>query len=95
VGSEVTARESKLKINWAIATLAISGLMSIVGAIFFHNADTRTGIVLAISGTFLMWPVSVVFAMRGRGAGRNVLLVGDALIALLLIFTLLCVWIYR
>ena len=92
--SEFARRESRIRINWAIVTLAVSSLLTIVGAVFFHNADTRIGMIIAAVGVFFVWPVSTAFAILGRGAGRSVLLIGDAMIAILLIFTLLSIWIY-
>jgi hypothetical protein len=53
-----------------------------------------TGTMLAIAGMFLLWPVSAVLAVRGRGVGRSVLLIGHSLIALFVIVLLLSVLIH-
>ena len=73
--------ESQPRIDWAIGVLGISGLLSILGASFLIN-DVSTGTKLLALGLFLLWPVSAVLAIVGRGVGRKVLLVGHALIAL-------------
>jgi hypothetical protein len=94
--SEFTAGKSQRKIDWAIAILVISSLLSILGGYLYHNssAETGTGMMLFIVGIFLLWPVSAILTIRGRGAGRRVLLVGHGLIALLIAVLLLSVIIY-
>jgi hypothetical protein len=92
--SELTAGESQPRIDSAIAILAISVALSILGAIIYHNLDDGAGMVLVIVGIFLLWPVSAVLAIRGRGVGRSVLLMGHGLIALWLAVILLTVLIH-
>ena len=77
--SEATAGKLQRKIDWAIAILAISGLLPILGGVLVHYGFHGTGMILASFGIFLLWPVSGVLAIRGRGAGRRVLLVGHGL----------------
>jgi hypothetical protein len=92
--SELTAGESQPRIDSAIAILAISVALSILGAIIYHTLDDGAGMVLVIVGIFLLWPVSAVLAIRGRGVGRSVLLMGHGLIALWLAVILLTVLIH-
>jgi hypothetical protein len=93
--SEATAGETQPKIDTAIAVFAISGLLSILGLILNRYwVDTGTGMMLAIVGIFLLLPVSAVLAIRGRGAGREVLLVGHGLVALLVSVLLLSILIH-
>ena len=91
--SEPAAARSQRKIDWAIAILVVSNLSSILGGYIYHNsaAETGTGMMFVIFGMFLLWPVSAILTLRGRGAGRKVLLVGHGLIALLISVVLLSV----
>ena len=91
--SEPAAARSQRKIDWAIAILVVSNLSSILGGYIYHNsaAETGTGMMFVIFGIFLLWPVSAILTLRGRGAGRKVLLVGHGLIALLISVVLLSV----
>jgi hypothetical protein len=90
---ELTAGKSQRKIDWAIAILVVSNLLSILGGYLYHNssAETGAGMMLFIFAIFLLWPVSAILTLRGRGAGRKVLLVGHGLIALLISVVLLSV----
>jgi hypothetical protein len=81
--TELNAEKSQRKIDWAIAILAISGVLPILGGVLSHYGFPGRGMILAIVGTLLLWPTSVVLTVWGRGAGRNILLVGHALIPLL------------
>jgi hypothetical protein len=92
--SELTTGESQPQIDGSIAILMISGLASILGAIIYHYWDDGIGSMLAVVGIFILWPVSAVLAIRGRGVGREVLLVGHGLIALLVAILLLSVLIH-
>ena len=92
--SSLAARASQRKIDWAIAILASSELLSIVGASLLH-IDAGLAIGLLLVGFFLLWPISAVLAIWGRGTGRRVLLLGHALIALLVAVLLLSTWIHR
>jgi hypothetical protein len=78
--SSLVTRKSQTKIDWAIAILAISELLQILG---LRHLFGETDLVwLLVVGLFLLWPASAVLAIWGRGAGRKVLLVGHGLIAL-------------
>jgi hypothetical protein len=94
--SELTRGESQPQIDSSIAILAISVLLSTIGAILYHYSPAESGIAIMfiIVGIFLLWPVSVVLAVRGRGSGREALLVGHGLIALLVLVLLLSILIY-
>ena len=93
--SEATSRETQPKIDTAIAVLAISGFLSILGLILNRYwVSTGTGMMLAIVGIFLLLPVSVVLAIQGRGTGRDVLFMGHGLIALWVSVLLLIVLIH-
>jgi hypothetical protein len=92
--SELTAGASQRKIDWAIAILAGSALLSVVGATLIH-LNAQLGIELFGAGLFLLWPLSAVLSVWGRGTGREPLLVGHGLIALSLIGFLICVWIFE
>jgi hypothetical protein len=74
--SEHSSRESQSQIDNSIGVLAISVLSSIGGGIIFRNGEYRTGTILAVFGIFLIWPVSAVLAVRGRGAARRYCLWG-------------------
>jgi hypothetical protein len=79
----LAVEDSQPHIDLAIGIFAISGLLSILGAILYHNwaAETGNGMMLIIVGTFVLWPLSAFLTLRGRGVGRSVLLVGHSLIA--------------
>jgi hypothetical protein len=89
--SEHMAGKSQTKIDISIAILAISALLPIFAGVISHFGAYGAGIILAVIGPFLFWPVSAVLAIRGKGAGRRVLLVGHGLIALLVAVLLLIV----
>ena len=81
--SEFTAEKSRAKIDTSTSLLAVSALLPLfAGALSRFGASTAALMLLPI-GPLLLWPISAVFAIRGRGAGRRVLLVGHGLIALL------------
>jgi hypothetical protein len=92
--TEQLSGQSQSKVDSSIAVLVISELLSICGGIVFHNGEYGTGMNLALIGIFLLWPVSAVLAILGKGAGRRVLLVGHALIALWIIFIFLAILIF-
>lgn len=90
---DLKVRNSQLKIDLAIVILASSELLAILGGSILHK-DMTTGLRLVGVGMFLLWPVSALLALWGRGAGRRVLLVGHGLIALLATVLFLIVWIH-
>src|ERR1035438_5739644 len=57
---ELTARESQRKIDWAMAILALSGALPILGGVLSHYGFFSTGMIIASVGIFLLWPVSAV-----------------------------------
>src|ERR1700733_13264756 len=75
--SELTTGESQPQVDSSIALLVISVLLSIIGAVLYHYSPAESGIamVFIIVGIFLLWPVSALLAVRGRGSGREALLV--------------------
>jgi hypothetical protein len=80
--SEKAARGKQSKIDSAIAILAGSAVLFICGVSILHiEAEFNIGILLVAVGLFLLWPLSAILAILGRGAGRKVLLVGHGLIA--------------
>jgi hypothetical protein len=85
--SELSSGESQSQIDSSIAVLTISVLLSVGGGIIFRNGMYGTGTMLAIAGI-------AVLAVRGRGVGRSVLLIGHSLIALFVIVLLLSVLIH-
>jgi hypothetical protein len=87
--SELMAEKSQAKINVSIAILAVSALLPILAGFLSHYGAYGTGIILAAIGPFLLWPVSAVLAIRGRGAGRRILLVGHGLIAVMVALLIL------
>jgi hypothetical protein len=88
--SELKAGKSQAKIDLSIAILAISALLPILaGALSRYGAYYGAAIILAAIGPLLLWPVSAVLAIRGRGAGRRVLLVGHGLIAVMVALLIL------
>lgn len=93
--SELTAGKLQRKIDWAIASLAISGVLPILGGVLSHYGFFGTGMILAGVGILLLWPASAVLVVRGRGAGREALLVGHGLIALLVVVLFLSVLIHE
>jgi len=94
--SEPAAARSQRKIDWAIAILAASVLSSILGACLVHIENKLViAECLIIVGWFVLWPVSAVLAVEGRGVARRTLLVGHGLIALLLVGLLICVCIHE
>jgi hypothetical protein len=94
--SELTTGESQPQVDSSIALLVISVLLSIIGAVLYHYSPAESGIamVFIIVGIFLLWPVSALLAVRGRGSGREALLVGHGLIALLVLVLLLSILIH-
>ena len=90
--SELTAGESQSEIDAAIGIFVISLVLSIFGAFLYHHGLDGIGQLLVIVGIFLMWPISAFLSVRGKGVGRNELLVGHALIGLwmaILLFAIL------
>jgi hypothetical protein len=96
--SEPAAAGSQRKIDWAIAILVASVLLSILGSSLVRDAFIRdayarsplqyeigTGNNLVIVAWFILWPVSAALTIWGSGAGRRLLLVGHGLIASLLV----------
>jgi hypothetical protein len=92
--SELSSGESQSQIDTSIALLAISALLSACSLIPTRDAVFGTGTTLAIIGMFLLWPVSAVLAIRGRGVGRKVLLVGHGLIAVWVLVLVLSILIH-
>jgi hypothetical protein len=93
--SEFSSGESQPQIDTSIALLAISTLLSVCALMPSRGAVFGAGTTLAIVGTFLLWPVSAVLAIRGRGVGRKVLLVGHGLIAAWLLVLVLSILIHE
>lgn len=89
--SELTARKSQSKVSWAIATLIGSELLSILGGRLLHW-DIRLGARLLVVGLFLVWPVSGVLTIFGKGPGRRVMLVGHSVILLWIVLIFLLIW---
>jgi hypothetical protein len=79
--SELTSGESQSQIDTSIGLLAISTLLSVCAVMPSREGGFGAGTTLAVVGTFLLWPVSAVLAIRGKGVGRKILLVGHGLIA--------------
>ena len=50
--------------------------------------------LLAVVGVFILWPLSAAFGLRGRGAGREPLMVGHGLIAVLMVVLLLSILVH-
>ena len=93
---ELTTGELQSQIDTSIAIMVMSILFSLIGATLYHNSFATSGIgmMFIIFGLFLLWPVSAVLAVRGRGVGRERLLVGHGLIALLVSGLLLSILIH-
>ena len=87
--SGLTADKSQAKIDFATAILAISALLPVLAGVLSRLGAYAAGLVLAPIGPLLLWPVSAVLAIRGRGAGRRVLLMGHRLLALLVALLIL------
>jgi hypothetical protein len=94
--SELTTGELQPQIDSSIVILVISVLLSVIGAVLYHNssAESEKWMMLVIVGIFLLWPVSAVVTVRGKGAGREVLLMGHGLIATLVALLLLSIFIH-
>ena len=85
---------SQRKVDWAIVFFAASVLSSMLGASLLHiERDLGIAERLVIVG-WLLWPVSGVLTIAGKGAGRGPLLVGHGVIAFLLIGLLIALWIH-
>jgi hypothetical protein len=84
--SEATSGKTPPQIYASIAVLAVSALLPILAGFLSHYGAYRAEIMLTAIGPFLLWPISVMLAIRGRGAGRRILLVGHRLIALWVAF---------
>lgn len=91
---ELSSGESQSQIDTSIALLAVSALLSVCAVIPFGDQPLGMGTTLAIVGMFLLWPVSAVLAIRGRGVGRKELLVGHGIIAAWLSLLLLTILIH-
>ena len=70
------------------------GPLSIVGGAVYVKGAIGMGAIRTLVGVFILWPVSGLIPMLGRGAGRRLLLAGRGLIALLMVSLLLAVWIH-
>jgi hypothetical protein len=82
------------RILWAIAILACAELASILGASFLH-VDGQIGAIIVAIGLFVLWPVSAILSLLGRGAtGQKVLLLGHGLIAFGTCVLLLAWWLW-
>jgi hypothetical protein len=94
--SDLTTGELQSQIDVSIVFLLISVLLSIIGAVIYHNSRAESGLgeMFIIVGIFLLWPVSAALTVRGRGAGREALLVGHGLTALLMSVLLLSIFIH-
>jgi len=80
--SELRAGKSLTKTKVSIVILVVSALLPILaGALSRYGAYYGAATILALIGPLLLWPLSAVLAIWGRGAGRRVLLVGHGLIA--------------
>lgn len=87
--SEFTAEESHAKIDMSTALLAVSALLPLLAGVLSRFGASTAGLMLLPIGPLLLWPISAVLAIRGKGAGRRVLLVGHGLIALLVALLIL------
>jgi hypothetical protein len=92
--SKLLSTKSQSQIDSSIALFVISESLSVIGGIIFRNGEYGAGIKFAIAGIFILWPVSAVLAIVGRGVGRKVLLIGHALIALWVVVLVLIMSIY-
>jgi hypothetical protein len=83
------------RILWAIAILACAELTSILGASLLHF-DSQIGGIIVAFGLFVLWPISAILSLLGRGAvGQKVLLLGHGLIALGTCALLLAWWLWN
>ncbi|MGA3048754.1 MAG: hypothetical protein ABSD67_19130 [Terracidiphilus sp.] len=92
--ADLTAGESQSEIDTAIGIFVISWVLSIFGAFLYHHGLDGIGQLLVIVGTFVLWPISAFLSLRGRGVGRNELLVGHGLIGLLMAILLLAILVH-
>lgn len=94
---EPTSRVPQLRIDLSAVILAISALLPIIAVFLYHGGFQREGIITPFLGMFLLWPVSAVFAISGKGAGRKLLLVAHGLIALWVFafLMIMAIYVYR
>jgi hypothetical protein len=87
--SEFTAGQSHAEIDVSTAFLAVSALLPLLAGVLSRFGASTAALMLLPIGPLLLWPISAVLAIRGKGAGRRVLLVGHGLIALLVALLIL------
>jgi hypothetical protein len=93
--SEITAGKSYARIDMSAALLVVSALLPLLAGVLSRFGASTAALMLLSIGPLLLWPISVVFAIRGRGASRRVLLVGHGLIAFLVaLLILISVFVY-
>jgi hypothetical protein len=83
IDSGLAKNNSQPKIDWAIGVLATSVLLQILGLVSYYSGfeSWETWKIQVMIGIFILWPVSAILAVWGRGVGRSVLLMGHGLIA--------------
>ncbi len=91
---ESIANTNGRKVDWATALLASAALLPIVAGILSSLGSHGAGFTLLCFVCFLLWPVSAVFTLLGKGTGRGLLLMAHGLIVLWSTAILLLIWIH-
>jgi hypothetical protein len=65
----------------AIRTLVVSGLFPVLGLICEMCGFFRSFLIFTEIGIFILWPISAVLTILGKGVGRRLLLGGHGTIA--------------
>jgi hypothetical protein len=91
MGSKLRPEKRNVNLEWAIRTLVVSSLFPVLGFICEYNGYYLYFLILSEMGIFLLWPISAVLTILGKGVGRRLLLGGHGIIALFVLALFLSV----
>jgi len=84
LGSKMLLSNADSNSLWAIRVLVISGLFPIFGLTCEVFGFYRSSELLTEIGIFVLWPLSAVLTIVGKGVGRRAILGGHGIIAAIL-----------
>jgi len=86
-GTAFGAEKLQFKIDLSIVIFAASVMASICGGMLSHGGNYVAGVRCFFVSMFLLWPLSAVLAILGKGTSRRTLLIGHGLIALFMVIS--------